>query len=95
MYEGIDLFERIKGKFGKRQYDPEKDKEMTDMTFVVKNGCIVIHSQEEVWFIKIEEKVDVVMPLKRVNFKTKQSQVTIFKILPCIDYDLLAIAFQK
>jgi hypothetical protein len=80
MYEDIDCFKEIEGKFGMKQYETDKPKDLNDLTLVMKNGGFAISTGEEVYFLRVNSDLGTIMQLKRINFKISTGELLIEKI---------------
>jgi hypothetical protein len=95
MYEDIHCYAQIENKFGMRDYEPEKYKDLNDITIIMKNGGFAIHTEEEAYFLRVNSEIGSVLPVIKINFKINKSQMTIHRICPCIDPSLIVISLVK
>jgi hypothetical protein len=95
MYEEINCYDQIEGKFGKQEYNKDENKTLADVTIVCKNGGFAFHSQEEAWFLGINSELRTALPLIRINFQINKGQMTLNRICRCPDPNLIVLDFVK
>ena len=61
----------------------------------MKNGGFAFHSQEEVFFLRINSELKTIMPLIKINFKINKGQMSVDKVCTCPDPSLIVISFVK
>ena len=94
-FDDIEIKEEIKDKFGKDPYDDSRMRTINDLTVVPKNGGVIIHDEEQCWFLKYDSVAKKVFPLIRINFKINKGQMVLTKVLSCLDPNLIALDFVK
>ena len=95
MYEEIKCQNEVKNKIGKRDYNQEKFRDLSDISWTMKNGGFALYSSEEVYFLRINSELRTIMPLMRINFKLNKAQMTINKVWACPDSKLIVIGLSK
>jgi len=95
MYEEVKCYNEVEKKFGKDEYDKEKDVDLNNINIVMKNGGFAFYNQEEVFFLRVNSDLGTVLPLVKINFKINKGQMTIDKVCPCSDPALIVISFIK
>lgn len=80
MYEEMDCAKDLEKKLGKRDYNEEEYRTISDMTWYVKNGGFACHSSEQVFFIRINSELRKIMPMIKINFQINKGQMSISKV---------------
>ena len=80
MYEEIKCQNEVEKKLGKRDYNQEEFRDLSDISYTMKNGGFALYSSEEVYFLRINSELRTIMPLMRINFKLNKAQMTINKV---------------
>ena len=92
MYEEIKWQDEVDKKLGKRDYNQEEFRDLSDINFTMKNGGFALYSSEEIYFLRINSDLGTVMPLIKINFKLNKAQMTVNKVLCWTDPRLIVIA---